>query len=108
MLSSLKKISQTLLAKQQSGLIIVILLLAVVLTALAGSHIDKTTGKTVNNFFNPHTLMQTVTDASFFAIMAVGATMVIISGGIDLSIGSIYALCGVLTVVYLLDYVTMK
>jgi ribose transport system permease protein len=101
MLSSLKKISQTLLAKQQSGLIIVILLLAVVLTVLAGSHLDKTTGKTVNNFFNPHTLMQTATDASFFAVMAVGATMVIISGGIDLSIGSIYALCGVVTAMML-------
>ncbi|MGB8225775.1 MAG: ABC transporter permease [Sedimentisphaerales bacterium] len=97
MLSSLKKISQTLLAKQQSGFIIVILLLAVILTALAGSHVDRTTGKTVNNFFNPHTLMQTATDASFFAIMAVGATMVIISNGIDLSVGSIYALCGVVT-----------
>src|SRR5688572_11832048 len=39
--------------------------------------------------------MQTATDASFFAIMAVGATIVIISGGIDLSVGSIYALAGV-------------
>ena len=39
--------------------------------------------------------MQTATDASFFAIMAIGATMVIISGGIDLSVGSIYALSGV-------------
>jgi ribose transport system permease protein len=49
----------------------------------------------VNNFWNPNTLVQTLTDASFFAIMAVGATMVIISGGIDLSVGSIYALSGV-------------
>jgi ribose transport system permease protein len=39
--------------------------------------------------------MQTATDASFFAIMAVGATMVIISGGVDLSVGSTYALAGV-------------
>src|SRR5438067_9405571 len=36
-------------------------------------------------------------DASLFAIMAVGATIVIISGGIDLSVGSIYALAAVLT-----------
>ena len=93
----LKKILYTLLAKQQSGLIIVILLLVVILTSLAGSHYDRTTGKTVNNFLNSYTLMQTATDASFFAVMAVGATMVIISGGIDLSVGSIYALCGVLT-----------
>ena len=49
----------------------------------------------MNNFYNVHTLLQTATDASFFAIMAVGATVVIISGGIDLSVGSIYALAGV-------------
>ena len=52
-------------------------------------------GCEVNNFLNSHTLIQTATDASFFAIMAVGATIVIISGGIDLSVGSIYALAGV-------------
>jgi ribose/xylose/arabinose/galactoside ABC-type transport system permease subunit len=51
----------------------------------------------VNNFLNPNTLMQTVTDACYFAIMAIGITMVIISGGIDLSVGSVYALAGVLT-----------
>jgi ribose transport system permease protein len=49
----------------------------------------------VNNFLNSNTLVQTATDASFFAIMAVGATFVIISGGIDLSVGSVYALAGV-------------
>ena len=49
----------------------------------------------MNNFLNSNTLVQTATDASFFAIMAVGATIVIISGGIDLSVGSIYALAGV-------------
>ena len=53
------------------------------------------TGADVNNFLNSYTLIQTATDASFFAIMAVGATIVIISGGIDLSVGSIYALAGV-------------
>jgi ribose transport system permease protein len=66
-----------------------------VLTILAGSHLDRATGETVNNFWNSHTLIQTATDASFFAIMAIGATLVIISGGIDLSVGSIYALAGV-------------
>ena len=65
------------------------------LTPLAGSHLDRATGATVNNFWNSYTLIQTATDASFFAIMAIGATMVIISGGIDLSVGSIYALAGV-------------
>ena len=97
----MKKTAQKLLARQQSGLIIVILILGFILTTSAGSHIDKQTGKTVNNFLNSYTLMQTATDASFFAIMAVGMTMIVIYGGIDLSVGSIYALCGVLTAMLL-------
>ena len=59
----------------------------VALSLAAGSHVDRSTGATVNNFLNSYTLIQTATDASFFAIMAVGATIVIISGGIDLSVG---------------------
>ncbi|MDE2728717.1 MAG: hypothetical protein OXI19_11890, partial [Gemmatimonadota bacterium] len=76
-----------LLGSQQTGLILVILLLGAVLSIFAGYHVDRTTGELVNNFLNSRTLMQTATDASFFVIMAVGATMVIISGGIDLSVG---------------------
>lgn len=77
------------------GLLAVILVLAVLLSVLAGSHPDPETGRPVSNFLNPNTLLQTATDASFFAIMAVGATIVIISGGIDLSVGSVFALSGV-------------
>ncbi len=84
-----------LIATPQVGLVLVILALGLVLTIGAGSHLDQRTGMVVNNFFNRYTLIQTLTDASFFAIMAVGATVVIISGGIDLSVGSVYALAGV-------------
>jgi ribose transport system permease protein len=83
------------LASEQAGLVLVILVLGILLTAFAGSHVDRLTGAEVNNFLNSYTLIQTATDASFFAVMAVGATIVIISGGIDLSVGSIYALAGV-------------
>jgi ribose transport system permease protein len=83
------------LASQETGLVIVVALVVVMLTLLAGSHPDRLTGTTVNNFLNSNTLIQVATDASFFAIMAIGATIVIISGGIDLSVGSIYALAGV-------------
>jgi len=82
------------LRAQQSGLILVILLLGFLLTMFAGSHMVG--GRQVNNFLNSYTVMQTITDACFFAIMAVGVTMVIISGGIDISVGSIYALSGVM------------
>jgi ribose/xylose/arabinose/galactoside ABC-type transport system permease subunit len=86
---------RSLVRSPQFGLILVIVLLSAVLAFAAGSHVDPRTGHTVNNFFNSYTLIQTATDASFFAIMAVGATIVIVSGGIDLSVGSIYALAGV-------------
>src|SRR6201997_4208027 len=49
----------------------------------------------LNNFFNAETLTQIAKDTSFFAIMAVGVTAVIITAGIDLSIGSVYALAAV-------------
>jgi ribose transport system permease protein len=84
-----------LFGSSEIGLVLVIGLLTIVLVALAGSHVDRRTGEVVNNFWNSNTIVQTATDASFFAIMAIGATMVIISGGIDLSVGSIYALSGV-------------
>jgi len=93
--SRIRAVIRHLLGSQETGLSLVVLLLAVALTVLAGSHVDRRTGELVNNFLNSNTLIQTATDASFFAIMAIGATVVIISGGIDLSVGAIYALSGV-------------
>lgn len=45
-----------------------------------------------NAFLNPENLVLVARGASYFAIMAVGMTAVIILAGIDLSVGSIYAL----------------
>src|ERR1700704_2548238 len=88
---------------QETGLVVVLAIVIIALTLLAGSHVDRATGAAVNNFWNAHTLIQTATDASFFAVMAIGATVVIISGGIDLSVGSIYALAGVTMALVLRD-----
>src|ERR1041384_7925644 len=52
-----------------------------------------------NKFLNAQNLAQLAKDTSFIAIMAVGATFVIISGGIDLSVGAIYALASVLAAI---------
>lgn len=48
--------------------------------------------RTANKFLNAENLMQVLVFASFIAIMAVGITAVITMSGIDLSIGSTYAL----------------
>lgn len=77
------------------GLVAVILSLGTFLTLMAGTREDRITGQVVNNFLNPGTLVQIATDTSFFAILAVGVAIVILSGGIDLSVGSTYALAGV-------------
>ncbi|HEV8542010.1 MAG TPA: ABC transporter permease [Verrucomicrobiae bacterium] len=57
-----------------------------------------------NKFLNPQSLAQLAKDTSFIAIMAVGATIVIISGGIDLSVGSVYALASVVAAMVLHEF----
>lgn len=57
-----------------------------------------------NKFLNAQNLAQLAKDTSFIAIMAVGATFVIISGGIDLSVGATYALASVLAAIVLRLY----
>jgi ribose transport system permease protein len=59
---------------------------------------------TVNKFLNLQTLIQIAKDTSFFAIMAVGMTFVIITGGIDLSVGATYALASVCGALVLSQY----
>jgi ribose/xylose/arabinose/galactoside ABC-type transport system permease subunit len=93
--SLLGRLGGSVLRSQQFGLVMVLLLLGTALTLGAGSHVDPQTNESVNNFLNRYTLIQMATDASAFAIMGVGATLVIIAGGIDLSVGAIYALAGV-------------
>jgi ribose transport system permease protein len=50
----------------------------------------------VNKFLDVENLLNVLTTASYYAIMAVGMTAIIILAGIDLSIGSIYALAAIL------------
>lgn len=103
----------------EMGLVVVVLLLGLLLTLLGGN-VDAprferkadgtrervfTTDAAGNrvpaverrsNFLNSQNLAQIAKDTSFIAIMAVGMTFVIIAGQIDLSVGSTYALAGVL------------
>ncbi len=106
-------------AFQESGLLLVVLVLGVLFTAFSGTvklpvwetqpdgsrQRVFTTGSEgerapavveKNKFLNAQNLAQLAKDTSFTAIMAVGMTVVIISGGIDLSVGAIYALASVL------------
>ena len=53
-------------------------------------------GLLFRTFLTAYTLGNLAVQASFLAMIALGMTLVIISGGIDLSVGSVYALSGVL------------
>ncbi|GGE03842.1 ABC transporter permease [Aureimonas endophytica] len=49
-------------------------------------------GSAINGFFSPGSLLDTVRQLGEFLIVVVGLTVVMLGGGIDLSVGSIYAL----------------
>jgi ABC-type sugar transport system ATPase subunit/ribose/xylose/arabinose/galactoside ABC-type transport system permease subunit len=89
---------------QELGLVIVLLLLAGMLTAFSGSvEIRRPDGHVVteNRFLRGENLDKLAKNASFFAIMAIGATLVIVTGGIDLSVGSVYCLAAVAGAMFL-------
>ena len=50
-----------------------------------------------HNFLSTGNLLNTSKNFSYIAIVALGSTLVIITGGIDLSVGSVMALVAVLT-----------
>lgn len=100
---------------QEGGLLLVIVALGLLLAAFGGKvRLTETRKNTAgepervvvekNKFFNARNLTQLAKDTSFIAIMAVGATFVIISGGIDLSVGAIYALASVLAAMFFHNY----
>lgn len=75
---------------QEIGLVVVVLLIGAVL-GFYGWH-DAAPGR-MNTFLDPDNLIDGIaTPMSYYAIMAVGMTLVIITGGIDISVGSVMAL----------------
>jgi ribose/xylose/arabinose/galactoside ABC-type transport system permease subunit len=87
---------------QELGLMGVIVVLGALLTFFGGPTErrvrDPQSGKEYlvirNKFLNVDRLLTLAKNTSFFAIMAIGATVVIVAGGIDLSVAGIYVLSG--------------
>lgn len=83
----------------ESGLLLVIALMVLGLTLAAPvrevMNPARGTVEPVNIFLNADNLIGVLTNTSFIAILALGTMGIIIAGGIDLSIGSVYALAGV-------------
>jgi ribose transport system permease protein len=98
---------------KEAGLVLVILelgsLLATFATPISQKVRDPATGRvigevTVNRFLQRPNLDLIIKNCSWTAVMAVGATILIIAGGIDLSIGAIYCLAGVAGGIILRNY----
>jgi ribose transport system permease protein len=90
---------------KEIGLLGVLAGLGLLLTVFGGSLriTDRQSGNvtTVNKFLRADNLDKLTKNTSFFAIMAVGATFVILTGGIDLSVGSVYCLAAVCGAMFL-------
>jgi ribose/xylose/arabinose/galactoside ABC-type transport system permease subunit len=76
---------------QEAGLLLVVLLLGALIALSADTIVVR--GQPANAFLRWDNLLANVaTPMSWMAIMALGATAVIVSGGIDISVGSIFGL----------------
>ena len=76
---------------QEAGLLLVVLLLGALISLAADTIVVR--GQPVNAFLRWDNLLANVaTPMSWMAIMALGATAVIVAGGIDISVGSIFGL----------------
>src|SRR2546422_6180488 len=78
-----------------AALLAEVLILTILTSSFGGPHLFDSTFLTWSN------ISQVIRALSFIAIMAVGQSVVIISGGIDLSVGSVLGLSGVVTAVLL-------
>lgn len=77
------------------ALVVEVVVLTILTSTVGGGHIFEST------FLNWSNLSQVIRALSFIAIMAVGMSLVIITGGIDLSIGSVLGFSSVTTAVLL-------
>ena len=93
--------NNTVLKKKRLGIWVALLAEVVILTILTSSFGGESFFE--STFLSWSNISQVIRALSFIAIMAVGQSLVIITGGIDLSVGSILGLSGVVTAV-LINY----
>lgn len=96
-----KSIFRVVFGVPEVSLVIIILIMGFILAKFGGTHTDFQTGRSVSNFLNTGSIFNLLENTSYFAIMAVGSCAVIVTAGIDLSVGSIDCLAGVVTAIVL-------
>ena len=91
---------------KENATLIALITLGIILTILTS--ISNVDGKLVfsledNMFFNPRNLNNLTRQVTLIGIISIGMTMVILLGGIDLSVGSIVGLSGVVVAIFMMS-----
>ena len=89
---------------EQAGRWLLLADLSSEIPSLAGTRVIKPRTYRYPNFLKTDNLLNIANQIAVIAIVAIGMTMVIVAGGIDLSVGSLIALSAVLTSVFIRDY----
>ncbi|MDR2181151.1 MAG: hypothetical protein LBN92_00565, partial [Treponema sp.] len=80
-------------SEHSTGLGFIFLFVLAIIISFVGGGIGGILG-----FLNPGNLINIIKQSSYTGIIALGMTMIIISGGIDLSVGSMMAFVGGITI----------
>ena len=88
------------LGAAKSGLAVQKAFLAIILVVLVMA-VTNLVPETRHNFFSEANFINVLKSASIFLILAMGETVVLIAGGVDLSIGGMMALSGVVVIILL-------
>lgn len=70
--------------------------LPILITASVLALLTGVAGSKFPNFLTLRVLMNLLTDNAFLGVVAIGVTFVILTGGIDLSVGSMVGCCGIM------------
>lgn len=95
---------------KENATLIALIALGIILTIMTS--ISNTDGKVVFNlqdsvFFNSRNLNNLTRQVTLIGIISIGMTMVILLGGIDLSVGSIVGLSGVVVAIFMMSGMNM-
>lgn len=74
--------------------------MVLLVTILVGIVVHITTG----NFFTAYNISTLTRAASFVIIIGFGQTIVLLTGGIDLSVATIGSVCGMASAIFMVDY----
>jgi len=91
--TNLKKVINRMKNSTSMGIILILAAMCLLLTLAVG-----------NKFLSANNLISVFRQFSFYGIMAIGMCCVIITGGIDLSVGSTFAFSGVITCMAISDW----